>query len=113
MSAETIADAFAPWIAAHKARVMGETWGHLAPKPRQSYRGSILFCHSEYGDLVPIRCDFRDLPDSPWFFQDLIDFIVASKTEPGGIYEFDGTYTKRKNGTFHFKGRTVERMPQS
>lgn len=112
MSAQTMAEAFAPWEADYKAKVMGATWGHLSPKARQEYRGSILFAHGAYGDLVPLRADFRDLPDSPWFFQDMLDFIVGSKTKPGGIYEFVGTYTKRKNGSHHFKGRTVERMPE-
>jgi hypothetical protein len=111
MSAQTISEAFAPWEASYKARVMGETWGHLAPKPRNAYRGSILFAQSEYGDLVALRTDFPDLPDSPWLFNDIMEFICAAKTEAGGIYEFEGTYTRRKNGTHHFKGRTVERMP--
>lgn len=111
MSAQTIAEAFAPCEARFKTEVMAQTWGHLAPNPRREYHGSILFAHGAYGDLVPLRADFDGMPDSPWFFQDMMDFIAGSKTEPGCIYEFDGTYTKRKNGTYHFKGRTVERMP--
>lgn len=111
MSAQTMADAFAPILAAHKNRVMCETWGHLAPVPRNSYRGSIVFAHGEYGDLVPLRTDFPSLPDSPCFFSDLMELISSAKTEPGRIYEFEGTYTRRKNGSHHFKGRTVERMP--
>lgn len=111
MSAQTMAEAFAPIEAKYKTEVMANTWGHLYPKTRQAYEGSILFAHSEYGDLVPLRTDFPDLPDSPWFFSDMMDFIGKSKTDAGRIYEFQGTYTRRKNGSHHFKGRVVERMP--
>lgn len=94
-----------------RARVQADMWGHLAPKPRTAYRGTILFTHSEYGDMTLIRTDFGELPSSPWFYEDMTDFMFGCKTVPGGIYEWEGTYTKRKNGTCHFKGRTVERMP--
>lgn len=60
MSAHTMAEAFAPAEAAHRARIMGETWGHLAPKPSNIYTGTIMFAHSEYGDLVPLRTAFDD-----------------------------------------------------
>lgn len=111
MSAHTMSEAWAPIEAAQKHRVMRQTFGHLAPIPRNAYRGSILFAHSEYGDLVALRSDFPGLPDSPWFFSDMMEFIISAKTEAGRIYEFEGTYTRRKNGSHHFKGRTLERMP--
>lgn len=111
MSAQTMDEAWSPIHAAQKHRVMADTWGHLAPRPQTAYRGSILFAHGEYGNLVALRTDFPELPDSPWFFHDMMEFIGAAKTEAGCIYEFEGTYTRRKNGSHHFKGRTVERMP--
>lgn len=104
MSASTIADAFAPAEAKYKAQVMGATWGHLAPKGGKVYRGSILFAHGEYGDLVPLRATFEGLPDSPWFFQDMTDWICRQETEGGRIYSFHGTYAKAKNGDFNFDG---------
>ncbi len=105
MSAQTMAEAFAPAEAAHRARVMGATWGHLAPKPSNKYEGTILFSHSEYGDLVPLRSDFKDLPDSPWFFQDMQDWIGQQKTEAGQVYFFRGSYTKFKTGNCRFSGK--------
>jgi hypothetical protein len=36
---------------------------------------------------------------------------AAEGVKQGGVYQWAGTYTKRKNGTFHFKGKRVERMP--
>jgi hypothetical protein len=97
-------------LAASKtARVMQETWGHLAPVPRLAYQGTILFAHGAYGDLVIIRADFPDLPDSPWFFDDLNQFVDSWLTEAGKLYEFSGTYTKFKNGGFRFSGKPRER----
>lgn len=102
----TMADAFAPAEAKYKAEVMAATWGHLAPKPKK-YEGTILFAHGEYGDLVPLRAAFHGLPDSPWFFDDMTDWIFEQKTEEGKIYLFVGSYTKFKNGNCRFSGKTT------
>lgn len=104
MSAQTFAEAFAPAEAANKARVMGATWGHLAPKTQTKYAGTILFAHGEYGDLVPLRTAFEGLPDSPWFFSDMQDWIAQQRTEAGQVYFFRGTYQKFKTGGFRFVG---------
>jgi hypothetical protein len=107
--------AFAPAIEKYRAEVMADTWGHLGPEPRRAYRGSLVFVTSEYGgDRTIVRTNFPDLPDSPWFYEDMNEWMFTDKLlklREGGVYEFTGTYTKRKNGTFHFKGRIVERMP--
>lgn len=104
MSAQTMADVFAPIEAAHRARVMRMTWGHLAPKGGKVYRGSMLFAHGEYGDIVPLRAHFIDLPDSPWFFSDMMEWIAKQETTGGKIYSFHGTYAKAKSGEFNFDG---------
>jgi hypothetical protein len=74
------------------AKVLRETWGHLAPEPGRSYRGSILFAASEYGDypVMPIRAEFDGLPDSPWFYEALCEFVAAQDVEPG-VHLFVGT----------------------
>jgi hypothetical protein len=58
-------EAFAPIEAVYREAVLRDTWGHLAPEPGRKYAGTILFTHSEYGDITVIRTDFPGLPDSP------------------------------------------------
>ena len=60
-------DAFIPHEARYQAAVMQNTWGHLAPKPGRAYIGHVVFAYGAYGDIVPIRCEFDGLDDSPWF----------------------------------------------
>ena len=62
--------------------VMQDTWGHLAPEPGTKYEGYLTFAHSDYssqGSII-IEARFEGLDDSPWFFQDLNDYI-ADKTK--------------------------------
>lgn len=101
------AEAFAEHEARYKAAVMNSTWGHLAPKPRRVYRGEILFAHGEYRDLVVLRSNFKGLPDSPWFYEDLHNFVAdkASKRRSGAVLRFVGTYTMFKNGKGRFSGK--------
>lgn len=103
----SIADAFAPAEAHYKAQVTNETWGHLAPEPRRKYNGFILFAHAAYGDLTVIDYRFKNLEDSPWFCEDLHEFIngIAGEKPQGRIYRFDGTYMKYKNGSHSFSGK--------
>jgi hypothetical protein len=104
----SLAQAFAPAEAAHRAQVLAATFGHLAPSIRKKYHGSILFTQSAYGSLVPIRADFPDLPDSPWFFEHLNDFVAERAREPGKVYRFDGTYMVFRNGSPSFSGKVIE-----
>lgn len=89
-----------------KKEVMVETWGHLAPKSNEKYPGAIIFVHGIYGDMAVITSDFRNLPESPWFFEDQREFVMSRNTKAGNIYRFDGTYIKFKNGNFRFTGKT-------
>lgn len=94
-----------------KKMVMEDTWGHLSPQPGRKYSGRILFTHGAYGDIVPIACDFSDLPDSPWFYEDMMQFIrdhiKKDGYEFGSIYRFVGTYVKFKNDNCRFSGETM------
>jgi hypothetical protein len=91
MSAQTMAEAWAPAEAAYHEKVMQHTWGHLAPERRKSYPGKMVFALGEYGDYVPIHVNFEGLDDSPWFFLDMMDFITQQVKDPG-IYRFNGKY---------------------
>jgi len=101
----SLAEVAASVHAINTAIVMRQTWGHLAPKPRRRYQGYILFIHGEYGDIVPVRVAFRDLDDSPWFFEGMLDFLFSRKTRPGRVYRFIGSYMMLKNGKHRFSGR--------
>lgn len=107
--------AFAPVEAINREIVKANTWGHLAPEPRRSYSGVILFATSEYGgDRMVIRTDFPGMNDNPWFFEDLHEWMFGGeKLSEGCVFEWRGTYTKRKNGSYHFKGKCNERIPAS
>jgi hypothetical protein len=104
----SLADAFAPAEQHYRNQVIAATFGHLAPEPRKAYPGTILFTHSEYGQLVPIRAHFDGLPDSPWFFEHLNDFVADKATVAGGVYRFKGTYMLCKNGNARFVGKVVK-----
>ncbi len=96
MSKQTFAEAFAPWEAHYKSKVMESTWGHLAPKKNKIYNGYIVFCVSVYGDIVPINNKFKGLPDSPWFYETLQDFVCENSKKKGVVYRFDGTFCNYK-----------------
>jgi hypothetical protein len=97
--------AFEPVNRHYANQVAQQTWGHLAPKRRRYYRGTIIFCHGEYGDRELIRVRFPKLDDSPWLFEGLHDFIQSRKTRPGNVYRFEGTYRFCKNGAHQFSGK--------
>jgi hypothetical protein len=106
----SIADAFAEAEAIYRAQVIGETWGHLAPRPQKQYTGYLIFACGVYGDIVALQAEFEDLPDSPWFYEDMQEYIsrVVMATEGRGfIYRFDGTYTKSDDGDASFDGQTI------
>ena len=113
----SLADAFAGAEVHYRAEVYAATWGHLAPQPRQTYRGWILFAHSAYGgETCLINADFGDLDDSPWLYEDLQEYVehhrevLPNNEREGNVYRFDGTYTKFKNGGCRFSGK-VRQLP--
>lgn len=91
-----------------RARVLNVTFGHLKPRPRKKYRGTLVFTQSEFGQLVPIRAHFPDLPDSPWLFEHITEFVAEKAKEPGEVYRFDGTYMTFLNGRPSFSGTVTK-----
>jgi len=102
-------EVFAPIEAVYKANVMAQTFGHLAPKPKNIYSGWALFTLTAFGDTCIIDFEFNNLDASPWFNEDILDYIGAftdtiPKNKNFGVYKFSGTYQKYKNAKFKFKG---------
>jgi hypothetical protein len=91
-----MSDVFAGIEAVYKAKVMGDTWGHLAPKKNTTYRGRIVCAVGCFGNdhlnPTPLICEFNNLESSPWFFNAMGDFIGSQKFESGCVYEFKGTF---------------------
>jgi hypothetical protein len=94
--------------------VMQDTWGHLAPKVREVYEGFILFTHGVHGDITIIDWDFKtkdglELDGSPWLHVDLHDqvgnWIEQKQNRRGGIWRFDGTFQRLKNGKSRWSGK--------
>ena len=93
-------------------RIMAETWGHLAPKGGTTYPCEMVFAHSEYGDIILISSRIDGLEDSPWLFEDMNEYIGSRFDPPNtkkyGVFRFNGTYTKSKNGKCRFCGEVTE-----
>jgi hypothetical protein len=82
--------AMAPAEATYKAKVMAHTWGHLAPTEDQRYRGYMIFTQGAYGDLILISTKWRGLDDSPWLFDDMMEFVEKRARVAGAVYKFTG-----------------------
>ncbi len=108
MSAQSMADAFAPVEALYRARVIESTWGHLAPLKNKTYSGHMVFALGCFGSdaLNPtvLECEIG-LDSSPWFYDAMIDFLSSLGGDEGGVYRWDGTFRN-----YEFKG-TVRRIP--
>jgi|ERR1700728_294464 len=108
MSAQTIAEAFAPAEARYRAVIMEDTWGHLAPKKNKKYSGHIVWALGCFGSdhLNPTVLDFNlgALNGSPWLFDAMIDFLQDHSTDEGAIFRFDGYFRN-----YEFVG-TIKRM---
>ena len=80
--------------------VMEDTWGHLKPEKDRTYVGHIIYVEGEYGDIITIESSFEDLGSSPWFFEDLHDFIGSNGEDSGVIYFWEGTYCPSRSTKF-------------
>lgn len=93
------------------ARVTAATFGHLAPKP-QTESGWILFTLTAWGETTLIDFDFDNLEASPWFNDDAIEYLYNYtsnyKEKNFGVFKWEGTYKKFKNGNSKFKGKFKE-----
>ncbi len=83
-----------------EAEVMQETWGHLAPEPGKTYTGTVVFTNGCFRDLTVITCEFADLPDSPWFYDTLHNWLLDQEPEEGKVYRFTGTYRVDRDDPF-------------
>ncbi|MDE4297168.1 hypothetical protein PXK56_18445 [Phaeobacter gallaeciensis] len=106
----SMADAFAPADAAYRAEVLANTWGHLAPQVGRVYSGWVVFTVGCFGDITIIDYELEDLPSSPWFFQDINNFvgeqIEKKKIDRGQVWRWDGTFKVLKNGRSRWSGGT-------
>jgi hypothetical protein len=103
----SLADAFAPAEAQHRSRVMVSTWGHLAPTPRKRYRLMFRFSQAGYGGSITVISARlpRTLKDSPWLFEDMLDY-AGRKSRRGRVSQFEGSYYRTKTGRGRFIGTT-------
>lgn len=106
----SLADAFAPVEALNREIVLHNTFGHLAPVPGKKYSGTILVAQSEYGDNMIFSADFGDLPDSPWLYDDMNDFIESAPNERPAIFKWSGWYVRYKNGNHRFGGGKFRKL---
>ena len=78
-----------------------DTWGHFAPKKAKRYKTRIVFaigCYeSGYLNPTPICVEVENLPDSPWLYEDVMDYLQTIGEMPEGtIWEFNGFYENRQ-----------------
>lgn len=101
MSAQTMAEVFAPVEARYHAQVLKETWGHLAPIKNRKYKGHIIWAlgcfGSEHLNPTVLQYDLKgvdgnDLESSPWFFDAMIDFLQEQSRAEGTLWRFDGFF---------------------
>lgn len=89
--------------------VTAATFGHLAPKAREIYHGTMLFTFTEWGNMELISSDFKGLKSNPWSFEDMNDYVGQQydkgKLVEGNVYRFNGYYQKFKNGNYRFVGK--------
>lgn len=86
------------------------TFGHLYPKVNKAHYGYIIFAEGAYGEQMIIESNFPTVNSSPWFYEDMCEFISNyidehSKTDYG-VYKFIGSYKNKKNGEAIFMGET-------
>lgn len=96
-------------IDAHYANIVAqETWGHLAPEKNVTYPVRCVYAVGCYGNdnlnPMPITADFGNLPDSPWSYDALIEFLQSQQNEEGKVYEVAGTF---KNYRFKCQRRVI------
>ncbi len=94
-NAQTWAETFAPIEAHNREAVNRDTWGHLAPIKNTTYRGTVLFCKSEYnsGSITLIGTKFDDLDSSPWFYDSVHELLNSfEELEYGTVYEIKATF---------------------
>lgn len=95
------------------AIVTVQTFGHLAPKPNNEYKGWILFTLTAFGDTCLIDFEFENIPESPWFNIDAVEHVSdftdgLPKDKNFGVFKWEGKYKKFQNGKCKFFGKFKE-----
>ena len=85
--------AFAPAEAAHKAKIIQDTWGHLFPD-KEHYTGQIRIASPYYGvhGSTVVLLESDSLPcSSPWWFDAVMEFsdTVGEDMKSGEVIDFD------------------------
>lgn len=88
------------YVVRKHVEALNDTWGHLKPAKGQAYSGYILYTVGCYGDIVCIESRFEELNDSPWFYEDLHDFMGDRGEINGIVYLFTGTYCRDRESKF-------------
>ena len=100
--AEEYRKIFTPVEAKAKSIVYAQTWGHLAPEKNTTYRSQLLFAVSEY-NTFGVCLIKEDLPNSPWMFDAINDWLGSfSELEPG-FYKVNVTFRN-----FRFWGKPLK-----
>lgn len=85
--------------------VREDTWGHLRPRPDVWHPGVIVFAESAFDGRVILHADFGDaVPDSPWFYEQLHEWLDEQDAETGRLYTFTGRYRTGRSDAYEFRG---------
>ena len=105
-------EAFAPVEAVNTQIVLHNTWGHLAPEPHRKYYGWFIVAKGAYGDYIIFDYEFKDLPDSPWFFEHFTEYAFDRVGVDAGVglYKYEGWYKLFKNGNCQFGKGTFTKL---
>ncbi len=89
--------AFEPIDIEYRRQVMGETWGHLAPKRNKKYKVKFWFARSVYNrqGTVIIKSE-SELPSSPWEYDAIHEMLGEFNLNDGSLYIWEGTFKNYK-----------------
>lgn len=96
-------DCFAEAESVYHRAVQASAWGHLAPEKNKTYRGTLMVASGDYGDTIVVQ-DRVGVPNSPWWFEAIHEFIEGVDIEPGGVVELSVTF---RNYRFWLTGTRV------
>jgi hypothetical protein len=78
-----------------RQEVLAHTWGHLAPEKNKDYSLKILFSVSDWnsqGRSLISTVQGKDLNESPWLYDAIINKIESYKTLKSGVYMIEGVF---------------------
>ena len=97
----TVVDVFAE---RKKREIMQDTWGHLAPKKGNSYKGYMIWAYGGWGDIILLDAAFEKLSDSPWLFNSMQEYI-GEHFDSEGLYKWEGYFKKLDKECYRFVGK--------